>query len=77
MKEDRFKLTKQNLDEIHRIKGTVYTLGLLMGIITRMSNVDYELYREIETRAKQAKDDSWVNTESLLNNSPVLTTGSD
>jgi hypothetical protein len=57
MKEDRFKLTKQNLEQILRIKGTVYTLGLLMGIITRLSNTDYDLYRDIETRAQQAKED--------------------
>lgn len=59
MQEDRWSETRRNLERIHQAKGTVYTLGLLMGIITRLSLYDYNLYREIEIRAERAeKDDS-------------------
>ena len=57
MQNDRWSETRKNLEQIHALKGTVYTLGLLMGIITRLSMSDYQLYREIETRAEQAKND--------------------
>jgi hypothetical protein len=39
-------------------KGTIYTLGLLMGILARLSMTDYQLYKEIETRAERARNDS-------------------
>jgi hypothetical protein len=55
---DRFNETRKNLDTIHKHKGTVYTLGVLMGIICRLSLSDYNLLKEIETRAKRAKNDS-------------------
>jgi hypothetical protein len=58
MQNDRWSETRKNLETIHALKGTVYTLGLLMGILVRLSQTDYQLYRELETRAKQAKDDS-------------------
>lgn len=58
MKDDRWSETRANLELIHQRKGTVYTLGLLMGILTRLSVHDYQLYKEIETRAEQAKNDS-------------------
>jgi hypothetical protein len=58
MQNDRWRETRRNLETIHALKGTVYTLGLLMGILVRLSQTDYQLYRDIETRAKQAKDDS-------------------
>jgi hypothetical protein len=58
MQNDRWRETRRNLELIHQKKGTVYTLGLLMGILTRLSQTDYQLYKEIETRAKQAKNDS-------------------
>jgi hypothetical protein len=58
MQNDRWRETRKHLELIHQKKGTVYTLGLLMGILTRLSMTDYQLYRDIETRAKQAKDDS-------------------
>lgn len=55
MQNDRWRETRKNLETILAHKGTVYTLGLLMGILTRLSMTDYQLYREIETRAEQAK----------------------
>lgn len=58
MQEDRITKTRKNLEQILELKGSVYTLGLLMGIVTRLANGDRELYREIETRVEQAKNDS-------------------
>ena len=58
MQNDRWLETRKNLELIHARRGTVYTLGLLMGIITRLSQSDYELYKEIEIRAERAKNDS-------------------
>lgn len=58
MQDDRWRATRKNLETIHALKGTVYTLGLLMGMLTRLSMSDYQLYKEIETRAEKAKDDS-------------------
>lgn len=59
MQDDRWSETRKNLERIHARKGTIYTLGLLMGILARLSMYDYNLYKEIETRADQAeRDDS-------------------
>jgi hypothetical protein len=58
MQNDRWQATRKNLEVIHARKGTIYTLGLLMGIITRLSQSDYKLYKEIEHRANRAKNDS-------------------
>ena len=58
MQDDRWSETRKNLERIHARKGTIYTLGLLMGILVRLSMYDYNLYKEIETRAKKAEDDS-------------------
>ena len=58
MQEDRIARTRKNLEQILELKGTAYTLGLLMGIVTRLSNGDRELYREIEIRVERVKDDS-------------------
>jgi len=59
MQEDRWSETRTNLERIHQAKGTIYTLGLLMGILTRLSLYDYTLYRELEIRAERAeRDDS-------------------
>ena len=57
MQDDRWSETRQNLELIHQKKGTIYTLGLLMGILTRLSMTDYNLYKDIETRAKRAEQD--------------------
>lgn len=58
MQNDRWRETRKNLETILAHKGTVYTLGLLMGILTRLSMTDYQLYKDIETRAEQAKKES-------------------
>lgn len=58
MQNDRWTETRKNLDVIHQKRGTIYTLGLLMGIITRLSQTDYSLYKEIQTRAEKARNDS-------------------
>lgn len=58
MQEDRWSITRKNLELIHARKGTIYTLGLLMGILARLSINDYTLYKEIEIRAERAKNDS-------------------
>ena len=58
MQNDRWRETRKNLERIHARLGTVYTLGLLMGILTRLSMTDYNLYKDIETRAKRAENDS-------------------
>jgi hypothetical protein len=57
MQEDRLNQTRKNLERIHARKGTIYTLGLLMGIISRLTRSDYDLYKEIEIRAKRAEQD--------------------
>ena len=58
MQQDRIVKTRKNLEQILELKGTVYTVGLLMGMLTRLTNTDYELFKEIERRAEQAKNDS-------------------
>ena len=58
MQNDRWTETRKNLEQIHQLKGTVYTLGLLMGILTRLSMTDYELYKEIQIRLERARNDS-------------------
>ena len=58
MQDDRWSETRQNLELIHQKKGTIYTLGLLMGILSRSSMYHYNLYKEIQTRAERAKNDS-------------------
>ena len=35
-------------------KGKIYTLGLLMGILVRLSQYDYGLYQELKTRSDDA-----------------------
>ena len=57
MQEDRWKITRKNIERILTRKGTVYTLGLLMGIICRMSERDYDLAKEMHIRAEQAEQD--------------------
>ena len=34
--------------------GKLYTLGLLMGILTRLSRSDYNLYQELKQRSQDA-----------------------
>lgn len=50
---ERTQEVRQFLDRIHQSQGTVRTLGLLMGILVRLSQSDYNLYKELESRADQ------------------------
>ena len=52
MSQDRYQETRNRLYDILRRKGIIFTAGLLIGIIARMSLTDYALYKEIETRHK-------------------------
>ena len=55
-------MSNQNRDEevkgfLFRIlnsQGRIYTLGLLMGILVRLARTDYNLYRELEQRGRDA-----------------------
>lgn len=49
----RFNSAKSSIDYIMARRGTIYTLGLLMGILCRLSRHDYNLVQELERRAKQ------------------------
>jgi len=53
MNQDRYSQTKQNLFKILTTKGTIYTLGLCMGILCRLTKTDYNLYKELEHRANK------------------------
>jgi hypothetical protein len=55
--QDRAREAKILLDRIHRAKGTVYTLGLLMGIIVRMTMSDWQLFDELRIRAERAEQE--------------------
>lgn len=49
----RFDSAKSSIDYIMARRGTIYTLGLLMGILCRLSRHDHNLVQELERRAKQ------------------------
>lgn len=51
----RVQETKLLLERLHKAKGTPYTIGLLMGILSRLANTDYELFHEIKTRVERAE----------------------
>lgn len=55
--QDRAQDSKKLLDRIHRAKGTAYTLGLLMGIIVRLTESDWQLYDELRQRAERAEEE--------------------
>lgn len=55
--QDRARESKLLLDRIHRAKGTIYTLGLLMGIIARLTQNDWQLYDELRHRAERAEQE--------------------
>lgn len=55
MEQDRYTLSKQNLYTILARKGVIYTLGMCMGILARLSISDYRLLRELEERADRSK----------------------
>jgi hypothetical protein len=50
--EDRFTLSRGYLMRILARKGTIYTLGLCMGILARLSQSDYSLFKELEERSR-------------------------
>ena len=54
--ENRVEITKQRLYRIMQSQGTIYTLGLLMGIISRLTQYDYQLYKELEAREENLKN---------------------
>lgn len=54
----RYKLTKEALMRIMYKKGVIPTLGLLMGIIARRSQNDWDLFDEIIRREEQISNDS-------------------
>lgn len=51
----RVQETKLLLERLHKAKGTPYTIGLLMGIISRLANTDYDLFQDIKTRVERAE----------------------
>ncbi len=55
--EDRRSETKKNLEKIMNNQGTIYALGVMMGMLARLSENDYLLYREIEIRAERSSQD--------------------
>lgn len=48
----RFNKSIEHLKRVIATKPTVYTLGLLMGILARTSIKDYDLYEELRQLAK-------------------------
>ncbi len=49
---DRYTTSRNNLMQILAKRGTIYTLGLCMGILARLSQYDYHLFKEIEHRSR-------------------------
>ena len=47
---NRSKQTTDRLMAIAKTRGWIYTLGLLIGIVSRLSHYDYTIYKEIEDR---------------------------
>jgi hypothetical protein len=50
--DKRSQKVKSSIEFILARRGTVYTLGLLMGILCRLSRVDYNIVQELEYRAE-------------------------
>jgi hypothetical protein len=55
--EQRMARCQQAIESIMADKGTVYTVGLLMGILCRMSRTDFEIVRDLEQRARDRTED--------------------
>ena len=49
-KSNRRKQTNDRLMAIAKTRGWIYTLGLLIGIVSRLSHYDLTIYKEIEDR---------------------------
>lgn len=54
--DNRKERTKQILFDIMKQRGVVYTLGLCIGILSRLTRYDIQLYQELKTRHKQLTD---------------------
>jgi len=52
--QNRDEEVKGYLFRILNSQGRIYTLGLLMGILVRLARTDYNLYRELEQRGRDA-----------------------
>ncbi len=53
---ERYQKSRDYLYSILMAKGVIYTLGMCMGILARLSVSDYRLYKELEERSvKQPK----------------------
>ena len=52
----RHELVRKYLDTILARKGVMLTLGILMGIIIRLAEQDYDLVKELEARAKDDRN---------------------
>lgn len=55
--EDRFDKSKHYLFRILKARGVIYTLGLCMGILCRLSRSDYTLAKELKDRADRVAND--------------------
>lgn len=51
----RAQETKLLLERLHKAKGTPYTIGLLMGIVSRLANTDHELFHDIKIRVERVE----------------------
>ena len=50
--ELRMERAKRAIEQIMSHRGTVYTVGLLMGILCRLSRTDFQLVQDLEQRAQ-------------------------
>lgn len=55
MSQDRTQETIENLKTILAQRGRPYVLGMMIGILARLSRSDYGLYRELRDRAEAAR----------------------
>jgi hypothetical protein len=55
--ELRMLRAKTAIESIMAEKGTVYTVGLLMGILCRLSRTDYQIVQDLERRAQDSSQE--------------------
>jgi hypothetical protein len=55
--DDRMTRARRAIELIMETRGTVYTVGLLMGIVCRLSRTDYQLVKDLETRSHSHSKD--------------------
>ena len=53
----RYKHIQTLLIDLAKRRGAVYVLGLCIGMLSRRASSDYDLYNELETRAKDDRTD--------------------